>query len=61
MKTLNHPHVCTLYDVGPNYLVMEFIEGSTLADELKKGPFVPEVGRSLWQRKSPGRWAWRTR
>jgi len=24
---LNHPNICTLYDVGPNYLVMEFIEG----------------------------------
>jgi len=43
ISTLNHPHVCTLYDVGPNYLVMEFIEGSTLAAELKNGPLVPEV------------------
>ena len=24
---LNHPHICTLYDVGANYLVMEFVEG----------------------------------
>ena len=24
---LNHPHICSLYDVGPNYLVMEFVEG----------------------------------
>jgi serine/threonine protein kinase len=43
ISTLNHPHVCTLYDVGPNYLVMEFIEGSTLAAELKKGPLAPEI------------------
>jgi serine/threonine protein kinase len=43
ISTLNHPHVCTLYDVGPNYMVMEFIEGSTLAAELKKGPLVPEM------------------
>src|SRR5215470_2304082 len=28
---LNHPNVCQLYDVGPNYLVMEFVEGSPLA------------------------------
>ena len=35
---LNHPHICTLYDVGPNYLVMELLEGETLADRLKKGP-----------------------
>jgi serine/threonine protein kinase len=41
ISSLNHPHVCTLYDVGPNYLVMEFIEGSTLAEEIKKGPLDP--------------------
>ena len=28
---LNHPHICTLYNVGPNYLVMEVVEGQTLA------------------------------
>jgi serine/threonine protein kinase len=43
ISTLNHPNICTLYDVGPNYLVMEFIEGSTLAAELKKGPLVPKI------------------
>jgi serine/threonine protein kinase len=26
VSSLNHPHICTLYDVGPNYLVMELIE-----------------------------------
>jgi eukaryotic-like serine/threonine-protein kinase len=34
---LNHPNVCTLYDVGPNYLVMELVEGETLAARLKRG------------------------
>ena len=43
ISTLNHPHVCTLYDVGPNYLVMEFIEGSMLAAEIKKGPLPAET------------------
>jgi serine/threonine protein kinase len=33
IATLNHPHICTLHDVGPNYLVMEYIEGIPL-----KGP-----------------------
>ena len=33
IAALNHPHICTLYDVGPNYLVMELIEGKPL-----KGP-----------------------
>lgn len=31
---LNHPHVATLYDVGPDYLVMEFVEGQTLRGPL---------------------------
>src|SRR5438105_15722764 len=35
---LNHPHICTIHDVGPNYLVMELVEGETLAARLKKGP-----------------------
>lgn len=38
ISSLNHPNICTLYDVGPNYLVMELIEGETLADRLKSGP-----------------------
>lgn len=37
IAALNHPHICTLYDVGPNYLVMEMVEGETLAARLKKG------------------------
>lgn len=38
IAALNHPNVCTLYDVGPDYLVMEFVDGSTLADRIAKGP-----------------------
>ena len=42
ISQLNHPHICTLYDVGEqdgvDYLVMEYIEGDTLAQRLKKGP-----------------------
>jgi len=37
ISSLNHPHICTLYDVGPNYLVMELIAGETLHARLKKG------------------------
>ena len=35
---LNHPHICTIFDVGPNYLVMERLEGETLAEMLARGP-----------------------
>jgi len=37
---LNHPHICTLYDVGPNYLVMEYLEGGPL-----RGPLPLEKAR----------------
>ncbi|HTA67353.1 MAG TPA: protein kinase [Bryobacteraceae bacterium] len=38
ISSLNHPHICTVYDVGPNYLVMELVEGETIAARLKSGP-----------------------
>jgi len=38
ISSLNHPNICTLYDVGPNYLVMELVEGETLAARLRQGP-----------------------
>lgn len=31
IASLNHPHICSLYDVGPDYLVMEYVEGRPLA------------------------------
>ena len=34
IAALNHPYICQVYDVGPNYLVMEFIEGSPLRGPL---------------------------
>jgi eukaryotic-like serine/threonine-protein kinase len=38
VAALNHPNICTLYDVGPNYLVMEYVEGSPIApvDDARK-------------------------
>jgi len=36
--SLNHPHICTLHDVGPNFIVMELVEGETIAARLQRGP-----------------------
>jgi len=42
ISQLNHPHICTLYDVGEengvDFIVMEYLEGETLAELLKRGP-----------------------
>jgi serine/threonine protein kinase len=37
IASLNHPNIYTLYDVGPNYLVMELVEGETLPERIAKG------------------------
>jgi Tol biopolymer transport system component len=43
---LNHPHICTVYDVGPNYMVMELVEGETLAARIRRGRLpLDEVSR----------------
>ena len=42
ISSLNHPHICTLFDVGhegdAHFLVMELLEGESLAERLQKGP-----------------------
>lgn len=38
IAALNHPNICALHDVGPDYMVMELIEGDTLATRLQQGP-----------------------
>ncbi len=42
IASLNHRHICSLYDLGPNYLVMELLEGETLAEKLKRGQLPTE-------------------
>src|SRR5471032_135357 len=47
IAALNHPNICTLFDVGPNYLVMELIEGPTLADRIAEGPIPLEEALTI--------------
>jgi serine/threonine-protein kinase len=51
VSSLNHPHICMLYDVGrrgdADYLVMEYLEGETFARLFKKGP-LPFQQVLLW-------------
>src|SRR4051812_29834628 len=37
VAALNHPNICTLYDIGQDYLVMECIEGETLRERIREG------------------------
>ena len=55
VSALNHPHICTLHDVGSasvkgeelHYLVMELVEGESLAQRLAKGPLPLDGGAAL--------------
>jgi serine/threonine-protein kinase len=42
IAALSHPHICALYDIGPDYLVMEYVEGTPL-----QGPLPAEKGLPL--------------
>src|SRR5690349_8519597 len=43
IAALNHTNICHLYDVGPNYLVMEFVEGEALAGPMPLKEAVPVI------------------
>ena len=47
VAALNHPRICQLYDVGPNYLVMEFVAGSPLKGPLPLEKAVEYAGQIL--------------
>jgi serine/threonine protein kinase len=51
LSTLNHPHVCILYDVGEHegadYLVMELVTGATLSHRIAEGPLAPPEATRL--------------
>src|ERR1041385_5143710 len=46
ISSLNHPNICALYDIGnqdgTDYIVMEYLEGETMAQRLEKGALSPE-------------------
>src|SRR4030095_4811745 len=47
IAALNHSNICQLYDVGPNHLVMELIEGPTLAERIRQGPLPMEEALAM--------------
>jgi len=47
VASLNHPGICTLHDVGPNYLVMELVEGDTLAERIQRGAIPNEEALAI--------------
>ena len=57
ISALNHPNICTLHDIGPNYLVTELVEGETLRDWLKEAPVAERclgVARQVLDALGPG-------
>ena len=56
IATLNHPHICTLHDVGPDYLVMEFVDGTPLTGPLPMTEvlrYAGQIAEALDARTSP--------
>src|SRR5215510_4193986 len=47
IASLNHPHICTLYDIGDDYLVMEYIEGKPLRGPLSREKALEYAGQIL--------------
>src|ERR1700686_3731228 len=47
VSSLNHPHICQLYDVGPNYLIFEYVEGAPLKGPLRVDKAIEYAGQLL--------------
>ena len=61
VAALNHPNICTLHEVGPNYLVMELIEGPTLAERGHQKERSESRRRWRLPARSPKPWRRRTK
>jgi eukaryotic-like serine/threonine-protein kinase len=52
ISALNHPRICTLHDIGHqdgiDFLVLEYTEGQSLAERLRKGALPLERGTAYW-------------
>ena len=64
LASLNHPNIAAIYGIeeadGTRALVLELVEGPTLADRISKGP-IPWMRRCRLRSRSPRRWRPRTR
>src|SRR5215471_17694400 len=47
VAALNHPHICSVYDVGPDYLVMEYVDGKPLHGPMPLGKALQTAGEIL--------------
>jgi serine/threonine-protein kinase len=54
IASLNHPNICGLYDVGPDYLVMELVPGPTLAERILRGPMPAEEAMAIARQIAQG-------
>ncbi len=49
IASLNHPRICTLHDIGPHYMVMELLDGETLASRIRRGKLSGGGSPELWR------------